>query len=249
VQLILFTCERLWPARSNWQQRPSEKLRNLTIVCVGITASILVTGVYLNLFAEPLTQLRTQLHMNIWPTHWPLMYQVLLSALGSEFIWYWLHRAEHRFGFVWRLSGHGAHHSFKHLEAINFGANHPMEYLVLVVPSLLMELLFGAGLAAAGGLMLVSVQASIVHSNLSLNSRGIDWLFTTNVNHIRHHSIELSESNTNYGCAIIFWDRLFGTFASGPTAEAGIGKSEPTLWQKFLMPLREPAGSQIAPRA
>lgn len=246
-QLLLLALERWRPARTDWQQLWPEKLRNLGIVAVGITASVAVATLYASWLAEPLAQLRNQLHINLWPTHWPLLTQVVLCAFLSEFIWYWLHRAEHRWPLVWKLSGHGAHHSFKHLEAINFGANHPMEYLVLAVPSLLLELLFGAGIAAAGSVVLITIQASIVHANLSLNSTGIDWLFTTNTNHIRHHSIEREESNTNYGCAIILWDRLFGTYATGPTTEAGIGPIEPTLWQKLLMPLLEPQGSQIAP--
>ncbi len=57
----------------------------------------------------------------------------------------------------------------------------------------------------------------------------------------------MAESNTNYGCSAIVWDRLFGTFADSRTAEAGIGPTEPTLWQKFLMPVREPLDSKIAP--
>jgi sterol desaturase/sphingolipid hydroxylase (fatty acid hydroxylase superfamily) len=56
-----------------------------------------------------------------------------------------------------------------------------------------------------------------VHSNLDLDSKGIGWLFTTNGYHFRHHSRVFEESNTNYGCAAIVWDRVFGTFAEGPT--------------------------------
>jgi len=57
----------------------------------------------------------------------------------------------------------------------------------------------------------------------------------------------LDESNTNYGCAAILWDRMFGTFADAPTRETGTGPTEPSLWGKFLMPIKEPADTQIAP--
>ena len=42
---------------------------------------------------------------------------------------------------------------------------------------------------------------------------------------------------------------LWTSIATGQTAEAGIGPLEPSLWQKLLMPVREPVGSQIAPNA
>ncbi|MCB1685689.1 MAG: hypothetical protein KDI31_14440 [Pseudomonadales bacterium] len=45
---------------------------------------------------------------------------------------------------VWRASGHGAHHSFKRPGAINFGANHPLEMFLLVLPSAIVwDRLFG----------------------------------------------------------------------------------------------------------
>ena len=247
VQLVLGTLEHWMPARRDWVQPAREKSTNIAIVLVVSTGALLVAGLYVSMLAAPLGELRRQLHLDVWPTTWPLLIQVLLAFFLSEFIWYWMHRSEHRFRWIWRLSGHGAHHSFKRLGAINFGANHPLEMFLLVLPATLVELLFGAGIAAAGAVMLVAVQASIAHANLRLNSNGIGWLFTTNAYHIRHHSAVLEESNTNYGCAAIVWDRLFGTLSQGPVVEAGIGPTEPNLWQKLLLPLREPADIEVAP--
>ena len=74
-------------------------------------------------------------------------------------------------------------------------------------------------------------------------------LFTTNRYHVHHHSRVLEESNTNYGCAIILWDRLFGTYSNGVTTETGTGPTEPSLWQKFQMPFVEPDDTATAPGA
>ena len=194
-----------------------------------------------------LSETRVLLGINIWPYEWPILFQVFLAFFLSEFIWYWFHRAEHRWLIIWRVSGHGAHHSFKNLGAINYGANHPLEYFVLLVPSAIVELLFGAGAAIGGAAILLVTQASIVHSNIPLNSGVIGWLLTTNRYHIHHHSMVIEESNTNYGCAVILWDRLFGTFSNQLTEETGIGPSEPSLFNKFIMPIREPTDSQISP--
>ena len=67
--------------------------------------------------------------------------------------------------------GHGANHAFKRLEAINFGLNHPLELLVLVLPAFFVEVLFGVGTAAAGAALITIVQTSLAHANVRMNSR------------------------------------------------------------------------------
>lgn len=247
VQLLLGTLEYLFPARPDWLQPLKEKLTLIAILVVVYAFTMFVGVTYDNLFRASLGELRAALGMNIWPSEWPMLFQVLLAFFMAEFIWYWFHRAEHRWQIVWRLSGHGAHHSFKHLGAVNSGTNHPIEMFVILVPSMLVELLFGAGLASVGAGVLTITQATIAHCNLNMNTRYIGLLFTTNRYHIHHHSVVLEESNTNYGCSAIIWDRVFGTFADAPTRETGTGPTEPSLWGKFMMPIKEPADTQIAP--
>ncbi|MEM7077857.1 MAG: sterol desaturase family protein [Pseudomonadota bacterium] len=245
---ILLGCMEYWrPARPHWRQRWPERLRNIGIWFVGSTLAVTIIGWYHTHLTEPLAVLRERLQLDIWPHEWPVLVQVLMVFLLAELIWYWIHRAEHRWGTMWRVTGHGAHHSFKRLGAINFGANHPFEIAFLVLPAATIELLFGVGAAAAGAAMLALVQVSVAHANLRMNSQVIGWLFTTNDYHLLHHSIVLEESNTNYGCAAIVWDRLFGTFAHTKVAEAGTGAIEPGTWRKFLMPFKEPEGVDIAP--
>lgn len=248
VHLLLGALEYLIPVRPGWHQPGREKLGLALIAALTFMLGGAAADMYDSLLADPLANLRTALGLDVWPHHWPLPAQALLVFFASEFIWYWLHRAEHRWPIVWRVSGHGAHHAFKKLNAINAGANHPVELFWIVLPSILIDLAFGVGTATYGALLLTVTQVAVVHSNLQLNSQLIGWFFTTNALHIRHHSADLGESNTNFGCAAIVWDRLFGTFGEGPTAETGIGPREPDTLEKLLMPIREPAGSVIAPK-
>lgn len=248
LHLLLAVLETWIPARPGWRISGGQQLRNLLLVIVLVSAAGLVSELYAQTLQGPLQALRQSLSLDIWPHHWPLLVQVFMVFFASEFIWYWVHRAEHRWQPVWRLSGHGAHHSFKRLGALNFGLNHPLELFLITLPTALVELTFGVGSAALIAAILGTAQASMAHCNLDLNTRVVGWLFTTNRFHIHHHSMVLSESNTNYGCAAIVWDRVFGTFADAPTREAGTGPSEPTLWQKFVMPIREPADTAVAPQ-
>ena len=247
VHLLLGALEYRIPARPHWRHPATEKLVVLGIAVVSFMVGGAASGLYETYLTAPLDAICATLHLDLWPHHWPLVPQALLVFFLSEFIWYWIHRAEHRWTPVWRLSGHGAHHAFKRLNAINAGANHPIELFLIVLPAIFVDLLFGVGAAAYGAVLLTLVQTAVVHSNLRLNSIVIGWLFTTNAWHIRHHSADLAESNTNYGCAAIVWDRVFGTFGDSAVVEAGVGPREPTTLEKLLMPLREPEGSVIAP--
>ena len=247
VHLLLGALEYRIPARPHWRHPATEKLVVLGIAVVSFMVGGAASGLYETYLTAPLDAIRATLHLDLWPHHWPLVPQALLVFFLSEFIWYWIHRAEHRWTPVWRLSGHGAHHAFKRLNAINAGANHPIELFLIVLPAISVDLLFGVGATAYGAVLLTLVQTAVVHSNLRLNSIVIGWLFTTNAWHIRHHSADLAESNTNYGCAAIIWDRVFGTLGDSAVVEAGVGPREPTTLEKLLMPLREPEGSVIAP--
>jgi sterol desaturase/sphingolipid hydroxylase (fatty acid hydroxylase superfamily) len=247
LHVVLGTLEYVRPARQAWVSPALNKLSALVLVVMLFVASTMVGVLYDNQLLGPLSQVSGLLGLNFWPHSWPLLVQAFMIFLASEFIWYWIHRAEHKWNVVWRLSGHGAHHSFKQLNALNFGLNHPLELFFLALPAALIGMLFGVGEAALGATILLVTQASIAHSNLNMSSKWIDLFFTTNRHHIGHHSMVLEQSNTNYGCATLIWDRLFGTFVDGDTQECGTGPTEPTLLQKLVMPIREPRDTTIAP--
>ena len=247
TQLLLGILEYSFPARPSWRQGATEKCGLMLFALVTVSLAGIASDLYQQWLATPFAQIRSALHLDVWPHHWPVLAQVLLAFLLSECIWYWLHRAEHRWPLLWRVSGHGAHHSFKKLNAINFGANHPVEMFWIVIPAVIVDLLFGVGAPMFGALLLGTTQTAIVHSNLKLNARLFGLVLTTNAWHVRHHSANLVESNSNYGCAVILWDRLFGTFVDSGVRDAGIGPREPSTLEKLLMPIREPAGSVIAP--
>jgi sterol desaturase/sphingolipid hydroxylase (fatty acid hydroxylase superfamily) len=247
LQLVLTVLERVMPARPDWVVSGWTMLLYALLVVALMTFAINIGQIYETALRGALASGNDALLGDLWPRHWPILAQATLAFFLGEAILYWIHRAEHRWPVVWRLSGHGAHHSFKQLGAVNFGLNHPLDLLLIVLPSVLIGLAFGVGEAATGAAIIASTQASIAHANLDLNTRVIGWVLTTNRYHIHHHSVVLEESNTNYGCSTIIWDRLFGTFRDAATLEAGSGPTEPTLWQKTLMPLWEPPDTAIAP--
>ncbi len=247
VQVVLGLLERRYALRPRWLLPAATVAKHVALVTVLVLALGFVGEFYSQTLAAPLSELRVRLGLDIWPHDWPVLAQIFLVFFLSEFLWYWLHRAEHRWSVVWRVSGHGAHHAFKKLSALNFGLNHPFELFFIALPAALIELFFGVGIAAAGAALLGATQASIAHANLGLNTRYVGLLFTTNRYHLLHHSSDLAESNTNFGCAAIVWDRVFGTFSDRVVEDVGTGPTEPTIGQKLLMPFREPADTNVSP--
>ena len=127
LHVVLGTLEYVRPARQAWVSPALNKLSALVLVVMLFVASTMVGVLYDNQLLGPLSQVSGLLGLNFWPHSWPLLVQAFMIFLASESIWYWIHRAEHKWNVVWRLSGHGAHHSFKQLNALNFGLNHPLE--------------------------------------------------------------------------------------------------------------------------
>ena len=80
IQLILGTLEYTFPARTEWLHN---KLYKILLSCVFIFTYMLTAIVVLPLYAEHvnpiLTNIRTGLGFDVWPSNWPIVYQVLLA--------------------------------------------------------------------------------------------------------------------------------------------------------------------------
>jgi sterol desaturase/sphingolipid hydroxylase (fatty acid hydroxylase superfamily) len=205
-----------------------------------------LTQVHETLLVAPLASTREALGLG-WPSSLPILAQVLLLFFASDFLYYWVHRAIHRWGWLWKASGHGFHHAFQNLHALNVGTNHPFEAVLITLPMVLVATLFGAGAEAVGGAtVLIVVNTAAAHANVRMETPGLRWLVTSANQHRRHHSSHFETSNTNFACNAILWDHLFGTYSQGEVAQTGIGPGEPTLAQKFLLPFREPEFADTA---
>lgn len=226
------------PARPDWRKSAGETAALLVFVFLAGTAYAMIETLYEASLFKWMASINEAWHLDIWPSQWPAVTQVLLVFVAFEFVNYWYHRAAHRWEWLWRLSGHSSHHAFKKLSGLNAVANHPIEAFFLILPRAIVGFLFGGEAVGAAFVSLASVTALLAHSNINLNSAVVGWFFTTNRYHIHHHSQVINESNTNYGCVCIVWDRLFGTFKDADTKETGIGDVQPSYKALILMPFK-----------
>lgn len=236
----LMLLEHFVPAMPDWRLRPGQRWQLAGLYLMSFLLFGLLTSIHEALLVAPLASTREALGLG-WPSTLPIAAQVLLLFFASDFTYYWIHRAIHRWGWLWKASGHGFHHAFQNLHALNVGTNHPFEIVLLTLPMVLVATVFGAGAEAVGGTtVLIVVNTAAAHANVRMETPGLNWIVTSANQHRRHHSNHFETSNTNFACNAILWDRLFGTYSSGEVAQTGIGPHEPTLLQKFLLPFREP---------
>lgn len=241
--------ERWFPARADWRQSGEERtylagLYLLTFLLAGV-----MSQAYEGILQPAFQPLREDLGTRLWPHAWPPLIQGLILFFASDFIYYWIHRGIHRSALLWRLSGHGFHHAFHNLHAINVNATHPFEIVFLALPMVLLAAMFGAPSAAvSAAFVLLACNATLAHANVSMNTPMLARLITHSNHHRRHHSNEFETSNTNYACNAIVWDRVFGTYSEAYVAQTGIGPVQPRIRDMFLLPFREPANADTVAR-
>ena len=153
--------------------------------------------------------------------------KIALAILLVDFIIYWIHRAQHHFGPLWRT--HVWHHSIEHLywfSGFRTSFFHSFLYAIPAasIPILLFDLTpLEAGLGYSFGLFVQFWE----HTNLKVNIGRLAWIFITPDYHRVHHSTEHSRSN--FGTTFSFWDRMFGTYTDPATVpiSAPLGLGEP----------------------
>lgn len=168
-----------------------------------------------------------------------LLAAALLGIIAIEFIAYWLHRLQHRFMFFWRM--HATHHHITKMSAARADRTHPLEFLALTLGGAIALAFLGASPEVISVVLVIRVTTAYTcHTNLPLEPGIFGWLFNTPAWHQLHHSCNYAESNTNYGCTIILWDRVFGTFSAKESIErVGNGTGEQlSLWMQLTMPFR-----------
>lgn len=249
AQVFLRIGEHTVPFHKDWKQSPKEILSLLMVTLIGFIMFYGVDIFYAKFLVTHLIELKYRLNISFWPQHFPLAIQVILFYFANEFILYWLHRGFHRYKIMWRVSGHGFHHAFKNIHAINFLSSHPIEIFFLALPALLLHHLIGVPPQAMfGGGILLLINSSIIHANVKTNSHIIGWFITTSEHHHLHHSVSYSDSNSNFSCNAIIWDRIFGTYRPGKVRETGICRRNLSLREKLLLPFKEPKDIKTAPR-
>lgn len=136
----------------------------------------------------------------------------VLTFLGVDFCYYWMHRASHRVRWLW--AAHVVHHSSERMNfstamrqnATNIFNGGWAFYLPLA--------LLGFNPVWIGVTYALSlVYQFFIHTTVvGRLPRWLEWLFNTPSHHRVHHGRNPGYIDRNYGGILIIWDRLFGSF-------------------------------------
>ena len=196
------------PVRGSWRPNGTLWATNLVVMSVvcgacACTVSRWATAEGVGLFATA-----------------PLWMVIPLSILALDLVSYGWHRANHRFGVLWRF--HQIHHSDPTFTATTAVRFHPGELMLSLPVRLAAVALLGVPVVAVIAFEVAFALANFVeHGNINARlefERGLARIFVTPALHRRHHSSRQAELDSNYATIFSFWDRLFGSFGQSSSA-------------------------------
>ncbi|MGQ9804550.1 MAG: sterol desaturase family protein [Chlorobiales bacterium] len=142
----------------------------------------------------------------------PVLASAVLVICFDLWSYVW-HRLNHAVPLLWRF--HRFHHSDDAMDVTTGFRFHPLEIALSELCRLPVLALLGMGAVEILLYNLISFPIILMHhSNVALPTR-LDGMLavlipTPNI-HRLHHSVNLAESNTNFGSMLSVWDRLFGS--------------------------------------
>ncbi|MFK7864361.1 MAG: sterol desaturase family protein [Pseudohongiellaceae bacterium] len=224
--------ERIWTKRQDWLLEPKEMAEDAFWLAF---AGFLWVPLYSDFYETPISagfkavRDMAPLQISIDASSVAgLLGCAFLISLVSSFLYYWLHRVQHESLFWWRL--HATHHHITKMGCMRGDRTHPLEWTTLLIGTPIALALLGASndvMAVVGAFGIWN--GVLNHSNLPLKSLPVyDWVFATAPQHHAHHALERRQADSNYGCMIILWDRIFGTYCGdSEVGQIGAGKAVP----------------------
>jgi len=190
------------------------------------------------------------LHMFAIP--YPLAF--LASLLALDLTMYLVHLMFHAVPALWRV--HRMHHADVDFDVTTGARFHPIQIL-LAVP-IKFAVIFALGLPVLAVLVFEAVFNALSlfnHANVRIPptaDRMLRWFLVTPDMHRVHHSVNATETNSNFSFVLPWWDRLFGTYRAQPEGghermTIGVDQFRTTrdlrLDRMLLQPFRDDAGA------
>lgn len=247
ILVVMASWEALRPFRVPTQSRLRRWAHNLGLVGVGSVAVRLVFP-----FAAVGLATRASEHgwglLNLWDG--PAWLELVLAVVALDFVIWAQHVMFHFVPALWRL--HRVHHADPDYDFTTGVRFHPVEILLSMGLKFAAVLVLGPSPSAIIVFEVVlNGMAMFNHGNVALPA-GLDRVLrrfvVTPAMHRVHHSVELDETNSNFGFNLAWWDLWLGTAKQAPRAgqrEMVIGveglRVEPSFAALLLLPFRRPS--------
>jgi sterol desaturase/sphingolipid hydroxylase (fatty acid hydroxylase superfamily) len=154
--------------------------------------------------------------LNMFAIPYPLAF--LASLLALDLAMYLVHLMFHAVPALWRV--HRMHHADVDFDVTTGARFHPIQIL-LALP-IKFAVIFALGLPVVAVLVFEAVFNALSlfnHANVRIPptvDRLLRWFLVTPDMHRVHHSVDATETNSNFSFVLPWWDRLFGTYCAQP---------------------------------
>jgi len=215
ILLLIAVFEMLAPRRALGTSKLSRWFGNLGVVVIGAVLLRIV-------FPITAVQLAFWAGRNEWglfnAMDMPFWLGVVLSIIILDFIIYLQHVMFHAVPTLWRL--HMMHHADLDYDLTTGIRFHPIEILISMVIKFSAIVVLGTpAVAVILFEIILNGMAMFNHGNFFIPlglDRVLRWFVVTPDMHRVHHSVFPSETNSNYGFNLAWWDRVMGTYRAQP---------------------------------
>ncbi len=208
----LFAPRRVWgaPKSVRWTHNISIAIINVLLVRVLFPSAALGVAVFADEHGTGL--------LNMFAIPYPLAF--LASLLALDLTMYLVHLMFHAVPALWRV--HRVHHADVDFDVTTGARFHPIQ-IILALP-VKFAVIFVLGLPVLAVLVFEAVFNALSlfnHANVRIPptvDRLLRWFLVTPDMHRVHHSVDATETNSNFSFVLPWWDRLFGTYRAEPAA-------------------------------
>jgi sterol desaturase/sphingolipid hydroxylase (fatty acid hydroxylase superfamily) len=213
VFLLMLLIERRTPARAY------EPVSGWRLAGAGFFVMTLVMG-SLTPLVLPVASLQAHRLFDLSPLG---LWGIPVGLLATSFAGYWLHRAEHRFDWLWRAS-HRLHHSPVRVDMLGAFYAHPLEVVLKVTMSTLVaSFVLGLTPLAASAVGAVIAGLSLFqHWNIH-TPHWLGYLIQRPESHALHH--ERGVHARNYA-ELPLWDMVFASFHNPRSFDGKVGLAD-----------------------
>ncbi len=215
IFIIMIAWEYLNPRRVQRFSRTQRWPVNLGLAALNMLVMRITIGSLAYLSAVNAAENHYGLLNQLSIPSWLAMASTLLIL---DFAIYCQHIAAHKWPLLWRL--HQVHHTDLEFDATTAVRFHPLEIIISMLYKVLCIYLIGADpLAVIAFEIILNGAAMFNHSNINIpetTDKKLRWLIVTPDMHRIHHSTIKTETDSNYGFSISWWDRMCKTYTAEP---------------------------------
>ena len=208
----MLALESMIPRHPTVDSKPRRLGINLSLTCLDI---LIIKIVFQGMVAVAVAQFAQEKGWGLLNyLDLPAGVEVIITVIFLDLMIYLQHVLVHMVPFFWRF--HAVHHSDRDLDVSSGLRFHPVEIVGSMLYKMGIVLALGPSpFAVMAFEAILNGMAQFSHSNIKLPlplDRALRWVLVTPDMHRIHHSVEVDETNSNYGFNLSVWDRLLGTY-------------------------------------